>query len=85
MKDTLHFVNGQFESSACTPLGFSKWSDYAAHPEGDSIAFHALAKHPSGSTMDWKGSIKSDAVEGTATRTMNGKTEDLKFKGAFRP
>jgi hypothetical protein len=82
-KDTLRFANGQFESTACTTLGFPEWSDYEARADGDSIPFHVLSKHPSGTTMDWHGSVKGDSVEGTANRAMNGKTDVLKFKGSL--
>jgi hypothetical protein len=83
IKDALNFANGHFESTACTSLGFPKWSDYAAHAEGDATTFHALAKHQSGTTMDWNGNVTADAVEGTAIRTMNGKSDALKFKGSI--
>jgi hypothetical protein len=83
LKDTLRFANGKFESTACTTLGFPEWSDYLVRTDADAIAFHVLAKHPSGTTMDWSGSVKGDAVDGTATRTMNGKTDVLKFKGSL--
>jgi hypothetical protein len=83
IKDALNFANGRFESTACTSLGFPKWSDYSAHVDGDATTFHGLAKHPSGTTMDWNGSVKGDAVEGTAMRSMNGKSDAFKFKGAL--
>jgi hypothetical protein len=80
--DTLRFDRGQFESTACTGMGFPQWSQYAAQPDGETVAFHVLTKHPSGTTMDWNGRIKGRDVEGTANRTMNGKTEVLTFKGS---
>jgi hypothetical protein len=83
--DTLHFVNGKFESTACTTLGFPQWSEYNAGTSGDGIAFHVLAKHPSGTAMDWNGTVKGERVDGTANRTMNGKTEAVRFKGSLRP
>ncbi|HZU82548.1 MAG TPA: hypothetical protein VE987_06515, partial [Polyangiaceae bacterium] len=58
-------------------------SGYAARQDGGGVAFHAVAKHPSGTTMDWNGSIKGDAVDGTANRTMNGKTDLIRFKGSL--
>jgi hypothetical protein len=82
VKDTLRFTGGRFESTACTALGFPQWSDYAARADGDAIAFHVIAKHPSGTTMDWNGIVKGGVAEGTASRTMNGKTNVLKFKGS---
>ena len=85
LSDTLRFANGKFESTACTTMGFPEWSDYLARRDVDAIAFHVLTKHPSGTTMDWNGNVKGDAVDGTATRTMNGKTDVLRFKGSLRP
>jgi hypothetical protein len=81
-KDTLRFSSGKFESSACTALGFPEWSDYAAQAKGNEIAFQATTRHPSGTTLSWNGSIQGDAVDGTANRTMNGKTDVLHFKGS---
>ncbi len=82
-KDTLNFAQGKFESAACTPLGFPKWTDYAASPEGDGTTFHVTTHHPSGTVMEWRGTTHGDTVEGTATRTMNGKTETGTFKGTL--
>jgi hypothetical protein len=82
--DTLRFVGGKFESTACTALGFPEWSDYEARPAGDAVAFHVLATHPSGTTMDWNGNVRGDAVDGTANRTVNGKTDVLRFKSSRR-
>jgi hypothetical protein len=82
--DTLHFVNGKFESTVCTTHGFPQWAEYDARTSGEGIAFHALTKHPSGTTMDWNGTVKGERVDGTANRTMNGKTDALPFKGSLR-
>jgi len=81
-KDTLRFSGGKFESTACTALGFPEWSDYAAQAKGNEIAFQATTRHPSGTTLSWKGSIQGNAIDGTANRTMNGKTDILHFKGS---
>ena len=81
-KDTIRFANGRFESTACTALGFPKWSDYEAHPDGKNVTFRGVAKHPSGTTMNWTGTIERNSLEGTATRTMNGKTDVMKVSGA---
>ncbi|MBV9946923.1 MAG: hypothetical protein JOZ69_08755 [Myxococcales bacterium] len=85
VKDTLRFERGRFESKACTALGFPEWSDYAARTEREAVAFHVLAKHPAGTTMDWNGSVQEGAVEGTADRIMNGKIDHIRFKGSLRP
>jgi hypothetical protein len=85
VKDTLRFANGKFESTACTTLGFPEWSDYSTRPSPDAVVFHVLTHHPSGTTMNWNGTVKGAAVDGTAKRTMNGKTDVLAFKGLLRP
>lgn len=84
VQDTLRFANGKFESSACTPLGFPQWSDYRVRVESGASSFDVTAQHPAGTTMEWRGTIKEGAVEGTATRTMNGQRSVAHFKGAQR-
>lgn len=84
VKDTLAFANGKFESTACTPLGFPQHTAYDARRTGDALEFHVVARHPSGTIMDWKGTVKGGSVEGTATRTMNGQTVTAPFKGAAK-
>jgi hypothetical protein len=84
VKDTLIFANGKFQSTACTSLGFPQWSDYTAQPDTGAVAFHALAKHSSGTTMDWNGKIEGDLVSGMANRTRNGKTDVIRFRGPRR-
>jgi hypothetical protein len=81
-KDTLRFSGGKFESTACTALGFPEWADYAASPNGREIAFQVITRHPSGTTLSWNGSVQGDAVDGTANRTMNGRTDVLHFRGS---
>jgi|CZKU01.1.fsa_nt_gi hypothetical protein len=81
-KDTLRFANQAFESTACTGLGFPRWTPYGARQDAGATTFHVKTVHPSGTTMDWTGSVKGDAVDGTVNRTMNGHTEALPFKGA---
>jgi hypothetical protein len=61
---------------------------YAAERESSDsreTTFHVTTRHPGGTTMDWTASVKGDAVDGKAHRTMNGKTDILGFKGALRP
>lgn len=84
LKDTLRFEGGRFESTACTSVGFPQWSDYKAQPEGAAIAFAVLAKSADGTTMDWKGSVTGTGVDGTATRTLSGRTAVASVHGARR-
>jgi hypothetical protein len=82
LKDTLSFTSGRFESSACTSHGFPKWTDYQARTEAGSVAFDVTTHHPEGTTVEWHGTVHGDAIEGTANRTMKGKTEAGTFRGS---
>ena len=84
VKDTLRFQGGRFELTACTAVGFPEWSDYRAEVEAGAVAFAAIARSPDGTTMDWKGTVNGDAVEGTATRTLSGHTTTGAVHGARR-
>ncbi len=85
VKDSLVFNGGKFESTACTEHGFPKSSEYTSKPGVDTTDFHALTKHPDGkTTIDWNGKVKGNTIEGTATRTMDGKTENGTFKGELK-
>ena len=83
-KDTLVFEGGRFESTLCTSFGFPPKTAYDAERNGDAIAFRVTTRHADGTTVDWKGTVKGDAVEGVAVRTMKGKTESQPFKGALK-
>lgn len=74
VRDTLRFTDGRFESTACTGLGFPRWSEYAAKVDPPAVAFSALVRHPDGTTVDWHGVVRGDVVDGTAVRTMGGQT-----------
>jgi hypothetical protein len=84
VKDTLRFQAGHFESTACTAVGFPEWSDYRAQIDAGAIAFAVLARNPDGTTMDWKGTVSGDAVEGTATRTLAGQASTASVHGTRR-
>jgi hypothetical protein len=81
LKDTLNFTSGRFESTACTSHGFPKWTDYASRTDSGSVAFDVTTHHPEGTTVEWHGTVRGDAIEGTANRTMKGKTEAATFHG----
>ena len=74
VKDKLRFDGGRFESTACTGLGFPQWTPYHQELEARAVAFATTTQHPSGTTMQWKCTVDGDTVDGTATRTMSGKT-----------
>ncbi len=82
VKDTLSFTSGRFESSACTSVGFPKWTDYHSRLDGGNIAFDVTTHHPEGSTVEWHGTVRGDTIEGTANRSMKGKTSAGTFRGS---
>ena len=84
VSDTLSFTGGKFESTACTTRGFPKSTEYTTAQTADGPQFEVTTRHPNGTSVEWKGAVKGDAVEGTAVRTMNGKTDKGTFKGAIK-
>ena len=84
LKDTLDFEGGRFESTACTAVGFPKWTEYRSTSAGKAIAFEVATHHPEGSTMQWAGTVASGAAEGTAKRTMQGTVATGTFRGVAR-
>ncbi len=84
IKDTLTFDSGKFESSACTSIGFPKWTDYQAQRAGGAIAFHVETRNPKGPVVLWDGTVEGGAASGKAKRTIDGKTDLGTFHGAAR-
>jgi hypothetical protein len=82
VKDTLSFASGRFESTACTGFGFPRWTEYQARVDGGVIAFQVVTHHPQGGTVDWHGAVSGDGVEGTANRTLEGRTSAGTFRGS---
>lgn len=79
--DTLTFKKGAFISSACVPLGFES-APYVVSKEDGATTFTAKATSKSGETMEWKGTLRGEALEATAVRrTSSGETETYWFKG----
>ena len=81
VKDTLSFTSGRFESSACTSLGFPKWTDYQSRTDGGKLAFDVTTRAPEGTSVEWHGTVHGDVIEGTANRSMKGKTSAGTFRG----
>jgi hypothetical protein len=84
VKDTLTFDSGRFESSACTSLGFPKWTEYQAERAGSAIAFHVETHNPKGPVVLWDGMVEGGAASGKAKRTIDGKTDLGTFRGPAR-
>jgi hypothetical protein len=84
VKDVLTFDRGKFESSACTSLGFPKWTDYRAERTGSAVAFHVETHNPKGPVVEWDGTVEANVASGKAKRTIDGKTDLGTFRGAAR-
>jgi hypothetical protein len=81
VKDTLSFTSGRFESSACTTLGFPRWTDYRSRTDSGNVAFDVTTHHPEGTSVEWHGTVRGDVIEGTANRSLKGKTSAGTFRG----
>jgi hypothetical protein len=80
--DTLIFTATEADSTACHAYGFGKSAvTYASGAEG-MIGFAFVAKNDKGGTMDWKGWVKGDHIEGSAVSTMDGKDTKMTFTGS---
>jgi hypothetical protein len=84
VKDVLSFDKGQFESSACTSLGFPKWTPYRAERSGSGIAFTVETHSPKGPVVEWTGSVEAGAASGKARRTIDGKVVVGTFSGSTK-
>jgi len=79
--DTLTFDKGAFLSAACVPFGFSG-TPYEVSEGHGATTFTAKATNAKGETMEWKGSLRGDALQATAVhKTASGETETYWFKG----
>jgi hypothetical protein len=81
--DRLVFESGKFESTACTGVGFPRWSEYQGRDEHGAMEFHVVARHPDGTTMEWHGTADANAVLGTATRNVEGRAVVGSFRGSL--
>lgn len=83
-KDNYVFKDGTFRLTACDAYGFSA-AVYTAKAEGDAIAFESTTQSTKEGEMAWKGTVKGDAVEGTAVWKKGGKAaEDYWFTGTLK-
>ncbi|HSI03922.1 MAG: hypothetical protein ACAI38_04485 [Myxococcota bacterium] len=82
--DTLTFQGGTFRSSGCDQYGFGAAS-YTTSKAGDVITFESTATSPKEGTMIWKGTVKGNAVEGTALWQKKGQADiAYVFKGTLK-
>lgn len=70
--DTLTFQGGRFRSSACDQYGYSD-APYRASTLGDAIAFEAETVSAKYGKLLWKGVVRGDKLDATATMLRDGK------------
>ena len=70
--DTLTFQGGRFRSSACDRYGYSD-AAYQASAAGDAIAFEAETNSPKYGKLRWRGVVRGDKLDATATMLREGK------------
>lgn len=82
--DHFEFANGQFHSTACDEYGYTG-SHYSASQAKNGVDFESTTKNDSGDTINWKGEIKGDKINGTAVRkTASGKEFKMWFNGELK-
>jgi len=84
-KDDLIFKDGKFRSTGCDSYGFTEAAYTTAAGADGATDFSSTATSPKEGKMEWKGTVKGDAVEGTAVWTKEGQpAESYSFKGAIK-
>ena len=69
--DVITFRDGKFHSSACDQWGYGKGA-YRASASGDAIAFEAETASEKEGRLVWRGTIRSDEIEGTFVHHRKG-------------
>lgn len=70
--DTLSFQGGRFRSTACDRYGYSD-APYRASPAGDALSFEAETDSPKYGKLVWRGVVRGDYLNATATMVRDGK------------
>jgi hypothetical protein len=70
--DTLLFQGGRFRSTACDRYGYSD-APYRLIPAGDALTFEAETTSPKHGKLVWRGMIRGDYLNATATMVRDGK------------
>jgi hypothetical protein len=70
--DTLLFQGGRFRSTACDRYGYSD-AAYRVTPAGDALAFEAETESPKYGKLVWRGVVRGDYLNATATMVKDGK------------
>lgn len=70
--DTLLFQGGRFRSTACDRYGYSD-AAYQVVPAGDGLTFTAETSSPKHGKMVWRGVVRGEYLNATATMVRDGK------------
>ena len=70
--DTLRFQGGRFRSSACDRYGYSD-APYKVSVHGDEVRFEAETESPKHGKLQWKGVVRGDKLDATATMLRSNK------------
>jgi hypothetical protein len=70
--DTITFQGGRFRSSACDRYEYSD-APYKTTMVGDAIAFETETVSPKYGKLLWKGYVRGDKLDATATMVRDGK------------
>jgi len=70
-KDEISFRDGKMRSSACEAYGFGEGA-YTTMEHAGSVMFQARTESPKEGTIEWKGTVRGDALEGTYVWTKAG-------------
>lgn len=65
-KDELIFKDGRFRSTACDEYGFGD-APYTTAVNGDATTFEATTVSAKEGKMEWRGTVKGNALDGTFT------------------
>jgi hypothetical protein len=70
--DTLLFQGGRFRSTACDRYGYSD-APYRVVATGDALSFEAETESPKYGKLVWRGVVRGDHLNATATMVKDGK------------
>jgi hypothetical protein len=82
-KDTLEFTGTMFHSEGCDAWGFESGA-YTTAADGDATTFQSTTTSEKEGTIEWKGTVRGNEIEGTYRWTKEGqKPIDYWFKGTM--
>lgn len=71
-QDVVQFAAGRFHSTACDRYGFGQAPYEATMSEDGTVDWKAQTTSPKEGKIEWKGTVKGDALEGTFVWTKSG-------------